>query len=349
VIGAGSEKVTDEWQIANERRSVARMIRKVQRSGGKSVALCYEAGPCGYALQRQCEELGVSCSIVAPSLIPVKPGERVKTDRRDSRKLAELFRAGLLTEVRPPSREEEAVRDLTRAREDAKRDLMSARHRLSKMLLRHGLHFREGTNWTQKHRAWLRTVNFDIPVLQDVMANYLLSIEQIEERLKMLEQQIEALSTSECYAERVGWLRCLRGIDTLTAMIILTELHNPCRFNSARELMAYLGLTPREYSSGGRQQRGSITKTGNAHVRRVLVETAWNYRHRPSVSAYARRRRDGQPPAIIAIADRAQLRLHKRYCKLKDGYSKNPNVATVAVARELAGFIWAVLNYQEAA
>jgi transposase len=217
------------------------------------------------------------------------------------------------------------------------------------MLLRHGYIYTDGNNWTQKHRAWLKAIRFDLQDLQAVMNNYLLAIEQVEERVKILESRLEELAQSDVYAQRVGWLRCLRGIDTVSAMIILSELHDPGRFASPRELMAYLGLVPSEHSSGGRQQRGSITKAGNGHVRRVLVEAAWNYRHRPSASAYMRRRRKGQPAEVIAIADRAQLRLHKRYFKLKEGYRKHHNVATVAVARELVGFIWAVLNHQEAA
>lgn len=236
--------------------------------------------------------------------------------------------------------------DLMRAREDAKKDLMSARHRLSKMLLRYGLHFSETNNWTLKHRAWLKRLRFDQRHAQQVLDNYLLAIEQVEERLKALDVLIEEAATEDACAEHVGWLRCLRGIDTVTAMTILAELHDFRRFTHPSDLMAYLGLTPSEYSSGSRVKRGSITKTGNTHVRRVLVEAAWSYRHRPAVSASLRKRRQGQPPAVIAIADRAQLRLHRRYYHLKEGYQKPHNVVTVAIARELVGFIWAVLNHE---
>lgn len=310
------------------------------------VRAAYEAGPCGYALKRTLDKLGIGCQVVAPSLIPVKPGERIKTDRRDARNLAGLLKAGLLTVVHPPNEADEALRDLMRAREDAKKDLLSARHRLSKMLLRYGLRFTETKNWTLKHRAWLKRLLLKERHAQQVFDNYLFAIEQIEERLKMLDSAIEEAAAEEAYAEQVGWLRCLRGVDTVTAMTILAELHDFRRFTKPSDLMAYLGLTPSEHSSGSRVKRGAITKAGNSHVRRVLIEAAWNYRHRPAVSALLRRRRAGQPLAVLAIADRAQQRLYKRYYRLKEGYRKPHNVVAVAVARELVGFIWAILHHQ---
>jgi transposase len=349
LIGPGSCAVEEEWQQANELRARRRMVRKLKRIGGDEVRVCYEAGPCGYALQRELCDAGVDCIVVAPSLIPAKPGERIKTDSRDARKLAELFKAGLLTEVHPPTPEEEAVRDLTRAREDARRDRLSARHRLTKMLLRHGYVYREGSNWTLRHRAWIKAVRFDLREQQVVLDNYLLAIEQIEERLKQLEADLEGVAQTERYAEQVGWLRCLRSVDTITAMTILAELHDVSRFGSARELMSYLGLTPSEHSSGGRTSRGSITKAGNGHVRRVLVEASWNYRHRPSVSAQLAQRRKGQPPGVIAIAERAQQRLYRRYWRMKEAHGKNSNVVAVAIARELTGFIWSILQHEKAA
>lgn len=234
-----------------------------------------------------------------------------------------------------------------RAREDAQKDLLSARHRLSKMLLRYGFRFMETKNWTLKHRAWIKQVRFDAHHAQQVLDNYLLSIEQIEERLKMLTAQIEEAATDKAVVKQVGWLRCFRGIDTVTAMTILAELHDFRRFNHPRDLMAYLGLVPSEHSSGTHIKRGNITKAGNSHVRRVLVESAWSYRYRPAVSVVLRKRREGQPTSVIAIADRAQHRLHKRYYHLKEGHRKPHNVVTVAIARELVGFIWAVLHHQD--
>jgi transposase len=334
----------DEWKIPNEASAVKRMVRKILRESSEGTArFCYEAGPCGYALQRQIgRHEGASCEVVAPSLIPTKPGDRIKTDRRDARKLAELLRAGLLTEVQPPNEAEEAVRDLCRAREDAREDLCRCRHRLSKLLLRRALHFGAGKRaWTQAHRAWLKQLRFEDSTDQVVFDDYLLAIEHVEERLKGLDQKLLELSLQEPYAEPVAALRCFRGIDTLTAMILVSELHNFGRFNSPRQLMAYLGLVPSEYTSAERRRQGAITKTGNSHVRRVLIEAAWDYRHRPNVASL-RKRREGQPAAVIAVADRALQRLHRRFSRLTEAGKPSPKAA-VAVARELVGFIWAVM------
>jgi transposase len=347
VVLPGSDLVDERWQIAHDARSVKRLAKRLLELAPESVQAVYEAGPCGYALKRTLDSLGIDCQVVAPSLIPVKPGERVKTDRRDAAKLATLAKGGLLTVVHPPSEAEEALRDLMRAREDVKKDLLSARHRITKMLTRYGLRFTETkNNWTLKHRAWLRRLRFDERYAQQTLDNYLLAMDQIEERLKMLDAQIEEAAQQPAHATAVGWLRCLRGVDTVTAMTILAELHDVRRFTNPRDLMAYLGLTPSEHSSGGRTKRGPITKAGNTHVRRVLVEAAWTYRHRPAVSKALRSRRKGQPPAVIAIADRAQRRLHQRYYRLKEGHRKPHNVVTIAIARELVGFIWAVLHHQ---
>ena len=349
VILPGSERIREQWQVAHEPRALRRLAKRLQELAEGDVLAAYEAGPCGYALKRRLEALGIPCLVVAPSLVPVKPGEHVKTDPRDAGKLAKLLRAGLLTEVHAPTPEDEALRDLCRAREDAKQDLMRARHRLSKMLLRQGVFFTKTKNWTKAHRIWLHTLRFEEPWAQEVFDNYLLAIEQVEERLKILDAHLQTAAASEPYAAQVGWLRCLRGVDTVTAMTVLAELHDFRRFTHPCDLMAYLGLTPSEYSSGSRVRRGSITKAGNTHVRRVLIEAAWNYRYRPSVSAYLRARRKGQPTAVLAIADRAQVRLHRRYFLLKEGYKKPHPVVAVAIARELVGFIWAVLNHDRAA
>lgn len=332
-----------EWQVANEPGAVKRMVRKIEREAPGEVRCCYEAGPCGYALQRQITDAGeMSCMVVAPSLIPRKPGERIKTDRRDARKLAELFRAGLLTEVQPPSEADEAARDLCRAREDAREDLHRCRHRLSKMLLRRGIVCAGKRNWSMAHRSWLKKQCFENSVDQVVFDDYLLAIEQAETRHQELVKRIELLSVEAPYAEPVAALRCFRGIDTITAMTIVTELHGFARFTSPRGLMAYLGLVPSEHSSSDSTRRGSITKTGNGHARRVLIEAAWNYRHRPQQHRALKKRRQGQPAAVIAIADRAMQRLHRRYHRMTAAGKPSPK-AVVAVARELVGFIWAAL------
>jgi len=336
-----------EWQLSNEKAAVRRMVRKVQRLAPGEVRFCYEAGPCGYALQRWIQDAGSVCTVIAPSLIPRKPGDRIKTDRRDARKLAELFRAGLLTEVHPPTPEDEAVRDLCRAREDAHEDLVRCRHRLSKMLLRRGWIWNGSKKaWGQGHRLWLRSLRFEQAADQVVLEDYLQAIEQVEQRLRGLDQHIEAVSQLPAYAEAVGTLRCFRGIDTLTAMGLVAELHDFMRFDSARGLMAFLGLVPSEFSSADSQRRGAITKAGNRHARRLLIEASWHYRHHPN-AASLKRRRQGQPAEVVALADKAMYRLNRRFNRLL-AKGKPRSKAVVAVARELAGFVWAALHSKAA-
>ena len=256
-----------------------RLVRKLERETPGSVRVFYEAGPCGYALQRHLTTPRVSCDVVAPALIPRQPGERVKTNRRDARKLAQFGRAGLLTVARPPTVAEEAVRDLARARDDVREDLQRCRHRLGKFLLRRGLHF-HGRNWTRSHRQWVDQLTWTYDAERAVVDEYRLAIDQAEARLRELDGRLAALAEAEPYRDPVGWLRCFRGIDTLSAMLILAELHDVRRFASARALMAYVGLVPSEDSSGEQHRRGRITRTGNALVRRLLVEAAWQYRYR---------------------------------------------------------------------
>jgi transposase len=338
----GNAKTPVSWQLGNEPQAVRRLVRKLEREAPGPVRVFYEAGPCGYALQRQVTTSRVSCDVVAPALIPRKPGERVKTNRRDARKLAELGRAGLLTAVQPPTPEDEAVRDLARARDDAREDLQRCRHRLGKLLLRRGLHH-AGRNWTRAHRAWIANLRWAYAAERAVVDDYLLAIDHTEARLLELDARLAEIAETEPYREPVGWLRCFRGIDTLTAMLILAELHDFRRFASAPALMAYLGLVPGEDSSGEKHRRGRITRTGNALVRRLLVEVAWHYQHRPSVGVALARRHKGQPSRVIAIADKAQQRLCRRFRKLAAEHKPAPKIA-VAIARELAGFLWAALQ-----
>jgi transposase len=333
-----------EWQQANEARSVKRLARRLLRESGGDVICCYEAGPTGYALQRQLRAAGVLCVVVAPSLTPRQPGERIKTDRRDARKLAELLRAGLLTEVHPPSETEEALRDLCRCREDVRHDLTRARHRMSKFLLRrHLIYGVTKRAWGTRHRAWLQSLRFDDAASQTTFDTYLIAIEQLEQRLANLESHLAERGSEEPYGEPVAWLRCFRGIDTVTAVSLVAELHDFRRFASPRALMGYLGLVPSEHSSGDSRRRGCITRAGNGHVRRLLVEAAWHNRHRPTIGLPLRRRREGQPERVIALADRAQQRLHRRYARLT-ARGVPSTKAVVATARELAGYIWAVLH-----
>ena len=244
--------------------------------------------------------------------------------------------------MRPPTPEDEAVRDLARARDDAREDLQRCRHRLGKLLLRRGLHV-AGRNWTQAHRRWIDSLEWAHAAERPVVDDYLLAIDHTEARRLELDARLTEIAERDPYREPVGWLRCFRGIDTLTAMLILAELHDFRRFASAPALMAYLGLVPGEDSSGEKHRRGPITRTGNALVRRLLVETAWHYQHRPSLGVALTRRRKGQPGRVIAIADKAQQRLCRRFRKLAAAHKPAPKIA-VAIARELAGFLWAALQ-----
>jgi transposase len=334
-----------EWTIVNEPGAVRRLARRLQREAGGEVRCCYEAGPCGYVLQRQLAAEGITCSVVAPSLIPVKPGCHIKTDRRDARKLAELHRAGLLTEGFAPTAEEESVRDLCRARNDAQRDLTRARNRLSKFLLRRGLVYCVGRRptWSAKYRRWLHGQTFEHPADQVVFEDYLLTMEHAEARREALDEQLERFSQEPRYQAPVAALRCFQGIDTVTALALVAELHEPRRFAHPRQLMAYLGLVPREASSGLHERKGGITGAGNRHVRRLLVEAAWHYRHKPLVGRGLGLRRRGQPPAVLALADRALRRLTLRQRRMLHP-GKHPNLVTVAIARELVGFIWNALQ-----
>lgn len=332
-----------QWSIANEPRAIKRMVKKIVKQAEGEIRCCYEAGPCGYALQRTMESVApVVCAVVAPSLIPVKPGERIKTDKRDALKLAQLHRADLLTEIAPPTPEEEAARDLCRAREAAMEDLKRAKHRMVKFVLKRGYIY-TARAWTKDHRRWLRAIEWENEIDRMIFEDALWNVLQHEERLVAMDRKLHDLALQEPHATPVGWLRCFRGIDTVTAMTIVAELYGFCRFGSARALMAYLGMAPGEHSSGDTIQHRGITKAGNRRVRRLLIEAAWHYRHKPSVSAALRKRREGQPTEVIAIAERAQKRLYSRYWHLAMGKNKPKNKAVVAVARELVGFIWAVL------
>jgi transposase len=333
-----------EWQIAHTEQAVKRMAKKLHKRSPGQVVACYEAGPFGYALQRQVQKLGIVCKVVAPSLIPKKPGEKIKTDRRDAKKLATLLRGELLTEVRPPSEEEETVRDLCRARESLQKDLMRCRHRVVKMLLRRGMTYtKTKTHWGYTHKRWLQSVKLEEETSQVVYDDALFAVEQLEQRIDSLVKRIEVISEEEPYREVVGLLRCFRGINTITAMGLITELHEFRRFEHPRSLMCFLGLVPREYSSGEARFQGGITKTGNNHARRLLVEMAWHYQHRPRVSGRLQQRQKDQPTWAVSIANKAQHRLYRRMWRLKSR-GKEPQKVAVAVARELCGFIWAVLH-----
>jgi transposase len=321
------------------------ILRFVQRLRATSVQCCYEAGPCGFELQRTLTAHDIRCDVIAPALIPRRAGDRVKTDRRDASQLAVLYRAGALTAIHIPSEQEEAARDLLRCREDIRADLLRARHRLSKFLLRHGRRFTgTKTAWTKRYTAWLQAQRWPITALEQTHRAYVRTVDEAVGRLQAVDAELRDLLTLEPLRARVERLRCFRGIDDLTALTIATELGDARRFPSAPRVMAFTGLVPSEYSSGTKQVRGRITKTGNAHLRRVLVESAWQYRHHPFLGRALRLRQRGAPAAVIEQAWHAQHRLHRRYRRLAARGKAKQHIVT-AVARELSGFLWAALTH----
>jgi transposase len=335
----------EEFKVDNDAKAILKLATRLKKgAGGREVRACYEAGTCGYTLQRRLEAAGVVCDVIAPSLIPRKPGDRIKTDRRDARNLAEMFRGELLTTVSPPSPVQEAVRDLCRCREDVRDDLARCRQRLNKMLVRRGYVF-NGTQglWSAAHRRWIETIAFDLEADRVVVAEYKLAIEQTERRLKALESELAKAAELPPYQEHVAWLRCFYGVEVIVAMTVVAEVHGMDRFDSPRALAAYLGLVPSLYASGDSAIRGKITKAGNSHVRRVLVQAAWQYRRVPSVGSKLRARRAGQPERVIAIAEEAQRRLSLRFRRLT-ARGKSKKKVVIAVARELVGFLWAALR-----
>jgi transposase len=311
----------------------------------RPVRACYEAGPTGFGLARELARRGVECVVAAPSKIPRAPGERVKTDRRDAELLVRLLLAGKLHAVRVPGPEEEALRDLVRAREAVRADLMRCRHRLSKLLLRHGIRFDDGPAWTQRHRDWLATIELDWPAAQATLLDAQGAIDALVHRREALEREAVALLPGSPWALQVGRLRCLRGIDTLSAVGLCAEIGDFERFARAEQLMSYVGLVPSESTTGQQRRLGAITKTGSGHARRLLVEAAWHYRPRPRIGKALRERQDGQPAAAIAIAWSAQQRLHRTWTRL-EARAKRRTIIAVAAARELAGFCWAITRIE---
>lgn len=331
--------------IPNRLESIRKMVHKL--GPVKHLRVCYEAGPTGYVLYWQLTQLGVACEVIAPSLVPTKAGDRVKTDRRDALKLARCSRAGELTPVWVPNAAQEALRDLVRAREAAKRDQLKARHRLGKFLLRHGRQRPDGIKaWTKKHREWIKShVRFDEAALEITLGDYVEEVDHVGARIVKLEKAIdEAICQAPPEIRSViEALQALRGVAQTTAASIVSEVGCLSRFPTAPQLMGYSGLVASEHTTGNRVQRGSITKTGNGHLRRVLVEAAWAYQHRPNVIGHLLRRQKNLAISEEAkqIAWKAQQRLHKRY-KAMAARGKNKNQIVAALGRELLGFIWAI-------
>jgi transposase len=327
--------------IENSPAATARLVKKL---AGKyrRLTFCYEAGPTGYGLYRQIKRLGHDCLVVAPSLIPKKPGERVKTNRRDALSLARLLRAGELTAVWVPDRHHEAMRDLSRARETAMLDLRKKRQQTSAFLLRQGRHYDETKQtWTKGHLVWLTSQKFEYPEERLVFEEMLLAMRQAQERLERLEQAIRVAVPDWSLAELVTALMAMRGLDLISATTFLAEIGDLSRFQTAGELMSYLGLVPSEDSTGDTVKRGPITKAGNRRARRMLVECSWTYQHPPRVGRAKQQKVDAAPEAVREIAWKAQCRLCGRY-RILVRRGKLKTVAVTAVARELAGFIWAI-------
>jgi len=340
-VAEGGERgeVREYGRIANTPAALRRLACKLGQQGVE-LRFCYEAGPCGYGIQRQLSALGHECIVAAPSLIPKRPGDRVKTDRRDAASLAKLHRAGELTAVWVPDPGHEAMRDLVRARLDAVRALRRARQQLSGFLLRQGCHYGRPA-WTKLYRRWLAGLKFEQAVHHIVLEDYIEAVEAAEARRDRLTAQIAAMLPDWTLAPVVAALQTMRGMALVNAATLVAELGDLSRFANPRQLMAYLGLVPSEHSSGASVKRGGLTKAGNSAARRLLIEAAWTYRFPARVSRELRLRQEEQPRPIREIAWKAQLRLCARYRKLARS-GKPANVVTAAIARELAGFVWAI-------
>jgi transposase len=331
--------VRDYGRIANTPAALTRLVGKLGRDG-VTLRFCYEAGPCGYGIQRRLSAAGHDCVVVAPSLIPKRPGDRVKTDRRDAANLAKLHRAGELTSVWVPDAGHEAIRDLVRARLDAVHALRRARQQVSGFLLRQGCHYGRPA-WTKLHRRWLAGLKFEQALHHVVLEDYIQAVEAAEARRDRLTAQIEACLPEWSLAPVVATLQTMRGMALVNAATLIAELGDLARFANPRQLMAYLGLVPSEHSSGASVKRGGITKAGNNAARRVLIEAAWTYRFPARLSRELLLRQESQAKSIRETAWKAQLRLCARYRKLAQT-GKPANVVTTAIARELAGFVWAI-------
>lgn len=341
-VAEGRGEVRSLGTIANSAEAVRRLVGKLGKLS--TVRVCYEAGPTGYALYWQLTKLGVQCEVIAPSLVPTKPGDRVKTDRRDAEKLARSYRAGDLTAVWVPDSKHEAIRDVVRAREAAKEDQLRAKHRLGKYFLRYGIRAPEGCRaWTAAWWQWARSVQLDHAEQNTTLVELILEVDHQAQRVARLEAALDRAieEAPEHLRALVEALQALRGVAKVTAVTLATEIGTFSRFEKANQVMSYTGLVPSEYSSGEKERRGSITKTGNSHLRRVLVEAAWHYRHRPRLNQRQRGLQRSVSPKVAAMAWKAQERLHRRYCVFTHKGKPSGKIIT-ALARELAGFVWAV-------
>jgi transposase len=344
VLPEGAKAPTRVERLSSDLQKLRRFLDRIAKEG--ELRSCYEASGAGYVLQRAIREWGYECEVIAPSLIPKKPGVQRKHDKRDAADLARLYRAGELTPVRIPSEAEERVRDIVRLRDTLQHEVMKSRHYVLKFLTRRGFVYREGKNWTVRHFAWLKKLQGPSSPLSPedefVFSEYLALLEYKLQRRDELDKVIGKLALEPYLATPVNHLQCFKGLAVHAAMVLATEIVDWRRFEKPTQLYAYLGLVPKEDSSGPRERRGSITKAGNAHCRHVLIQAAWSYRHRPKLSLELTRRQEGMPASVAAHSWRAQQRLYKRFHHL--AYRKSSKIAVVAVARELAGFLWSVMR-----
>src|SRR4030095_3648930 len=340
VAQAHHAEVVSLGNIGTRQCDIDKLIRRLQ-SKSPQLVFVYEAGPCGYWLYRYLTKKGHVCWVIAPSLIPKKAGDRVKTNRRDAIQLARLMRSGDLTPVYVPAVEDEAIRDLCRAREDTIRDLKAAKFRLKAFLLRQDIRYTGQATWNPAHLRWLSAVVCPTPAQQIVFQEYVRAITEHTARLQRLEQELQDQVKTWRLAPVVDVLQALRGVQFPVAVTTVAELGDLTRFENPRQLMSYLGLTPSEYASGARRQQGSMTKTGNSHARRALVEGAWGYRYPAKISRHLQRRLEKLPTAIQAISWQAQVRLCKRYRQLM-AKGKHATQVVVAIARALSAFMWAI-------
>jgi len=340
VLRPGQDRSDQSATFENQPSTIEKKVKELNRRHAP-LEFVYEAGPGGFALYRQLTQLGHRCAVIAPAWMPMKPGDRVKTDRKDAEKLSWYWRMKDLKEVRVPTPEEEAVRDMLRVREDVLANQLRARQRLLKFLMRQGRVYRNGKNWTKAHSEWLRQQKFELEYLSKTYeANYRI-LAEIDTHLADLNREVELLAQDEKHKTAVGYLKCLKGVNTLSAMTLLAESGDFRRFKNARSYMRYTGMVSWENSSGSRVYRGGITKSGNAHIRRVLVQGAWTYQLRSLGSPTLAKRRKGCPVEVIHLARRADERLHLKFRRMI-GRNKRSQVAVVAIARELAGFVWAI-------
>ncbi len=346
VAESGTQPAEIYATLAHDPPAVLSRLRKLGPL--PSIIVCYEAGPTGYELYRFLNAAGVQCHVVAPSMVPTQNGNRVKTDRRDARRLGHFLRSGDLTAIRVPDEDTEAVRDLTRSRDDAKRAERTARHQLSKFLLRRGCRFEGKSHWTQTHWTWIKRQTFPQEAANRVLTDYIRTAERATQRVELLTLDIRQLVESWALAPLVKNLQAFRGVQLVTAAGLAAEIGDFHRFATAGQFMAFVGLVPSEHSSGAKRRQGGITKSGNRHVRRLLIEAGWHYYRTPlRVSAELRARREGIPQAVIDIADKALQRLGTKSYRLKQG-TKPANKIVTALARELAGFLWAAARLSTA-